>query len=257
MAKKKAAKKKRPVAPGVDPNEKRRERLEQKRAQRVAQAAAQKKAEQRAKIIRWVTIAALFSLAVWFVWFRTQAPSSFNGHPVEAFNQAGVQQHTDDPVQYESTPPVAGAHNAQIAGCGVFAEPLQNELMVHNLEHGAVGITYEPTLDPETIAEIESIVSSYNSHTFSAPYEGQDTPISVIAWGYLMRLDELDEGAVRDFIEEFRQNGPEENQCPNGSAAPFGSDVEPSPAAEVTIPPTDEEDGGGGGGRKGNKKGED
>ena len=39
-----------------------------------------------------------------------------------------------------------------------------------------------------------------------------------------MPLEEVDEPAIEEFIDEFRQNGPEEQDCPNTANTPFGGD---------------------------------
>lgn len=154
-------------------------------------------------------------------------------------NLTEAESHTDEPVQYESVPPVAGPHNPAPAPCGVYGEPvpnevLTNETMVHTLEHGAVGILYDPALDPQQIADIESIVSDFDSHIFSAPYPEMETPIAVTAWEHMMRLDELDRPAVLEFIAEFRESGtaPEKVDCPNEVDQPFQPQPSPSPEDE-------------------------
>ena len=56
-------------------------------------------------------------------------------------------------VTYTVTPPVGGDHNAAWMNCGIYDQPVPNERAVHNLEHGAVWITYQPSLpQPEASA---------------------------------------------------------------------------------------------------------
>ena len=257
-----AKKRKKSRPPGVDPNERRRERLEARRQAKAEALAAQQRARTRERVIRWVVVAGIAVFSVWFLFFRGAAPDSIAGangeYDVEHFSLRGAGDHVESAVAYDSTPPVAGPHSQRPAECGTHARPISNENLVHTLEHGAVGIVYRPDTDVEQIEEIEGIVRSYDSHTFSAPFsEEMETQFAVLAWGHMMRLDELDETAVRNYIAEFRQGGdaPEAFQdCPNlvresGAATP-------TPAPTLSIP-EEESDGAGDGGAGGGGGGGD
>jgi hypothetical protein len=73
-----------------------------------------------------------------------------------------------------------------------------------------------------------------------------DTPIAITAWAHKMDLDSVDEGAIRDFIAEFRAGGdaPEAFQeCPNISEESFVQlDEEPTPDSSEEAPADGEED---------------
>jgi hypothetical protein len=238
VAKKKSQK--RPAPPGVDPNEKRRERLEAKRIAKAQALAAKRKREARERIMRRVALLALLGFAVWFLFLRTATPDEINGNPIKDFSTAGANQHVSGTVPYQDSPPVSGQHAPQPTFCGVHNVPIPNETMVHNLEHGAIGLLYAPDTDPEDIETLESIVGDYEDNVFSMPYQGQmDSPIVIAAWGHTMELDTAEEGSVRQFIEEFRHGGdaPEANQvCEHQDPQPF--DATPAPQETPTPTPT-------------------
>jgi hypothetical protein len=220
---KKQRRKKRARPDSVDPNELRRQRLEARRQAKAEADAARAKRRRRETFIRFLSVAVLASLVFWFLFLRDRAPTEINGNAIETMSVRGLNLHTRETVSYESAPPVSGAHAPGPAACGIHAQPIQDELQVHMVEHGAVGVQYRPdAFDLETIRQIEELVGGYDSFTFSAPYLEMETPIAVSSWARLMRLDTFDEDAVRQYIEEFRDKGPEANRpCPNDAEQPF------------------------------------
>jgi hypothetical protein len=236
-----------------NPQEVRRERLEARRAAKAEALAARQRAQRREKIIRMFLFLALGAGLFWFFFVRGQGPSEINGHPITEFSSRGVNEHVAGKVVYESSPPVSGAHASTAAECGVHNQQIPNENQVHSLEHGAVGLQYSPDLDPEAIATLEEIAGGYDRNVFSAPYEGIDEgDIAVTSWGRAMYLDEVDETAVRDYIDVFAGEGPEAGQeCPNTAERPFDpgqASPAPSPVPGETIEISPSPKGGGGGG---------
>lgn len=183
------------------------------------------------------------SVIIWFLFIRTNIPDAIAGHEVEHFDAFIAESgsgtlHTSSPVDYESTPPVSGEHSPIPADCGVYGQPIADENMVHSLEHGAVGILYQPDAPVQQIRNAEELVQDYDGHVFSAPYPGLEDPYTIVAWAHLMRLDSYDHDAIVEFIEVFRESGdaPEEQDCPMGANEPF----DPSPTASPTSPGGDE-----------------
>lgn len=199
---------------------------------------------QRERFIRLVSIFAIVGLVFWFIFLRGQAPTEINGNAIETMSVTGLNQHTRETVSYETSPPVSGRHAPNTVPCGIHGSPIQNEVQVHMLEHGAVGVQYQPTVETADIRRIEAIVQDQDSHVFSAPYPEMETPIAVTSWARIMRLDSLDEDAVRQYIDHFRDKGPESNQpCPMDVNQPY----EPPEAEdeEGTPAPEEEEEGAG------------
>ena len=67
-------------------------------------------------------------------------------------------RHVSGPVQYSVTPPVGGDHNATWMNCGIYTQPVPRERAVHNLEHGAVWITYQPSLPQSEVSQLRAFV---------------------------------------------------------------------------------------------------
>jgi Protein of unknown function (DUF3105) len=239
---KKKTKKRRTAPPGVDANELRRQRLEARRRARTEEIERRRKKQRRERLIRWALMSVIVVGLLWFVFLRNQRPTEIDGHRLELLSESiKGQQHVTGTVQYDSTPPVSGSHAAPLTfTCGTYAEQIPNEQFVHLLEHGAVGVLYDPEkVKVADVRRAESIVRDYDSHVLSMPYAGMETPFAVTSWGEMMRLDSLDEKAVRDYIETFRDKAPEKpaGGCPMDSDAEFQPQVNPSPSPQESPSP--------------------
>lgn len=236
---------------GQEKQELRRQRLEARRAAKAAELEQKRKQARREQMIRYLIISFVIVSLIWFIFLRNQVPSEINGNPISQFSTAGVNDHTTDPVQYSMSPAVSGAHAPGSLPCGVYGTQIPDETQVHMLEHGAVGVLYQPTLETTTIEEIEEIVRDAGDNVFSAPYPGLEQPVAVTSWSRMMRLDEVDRGAIEEYVDVFAGEGPESGQtCPAEEDTPF----QPAPTAspQPSPSPTEEADGGGKGDKKKN-----
>lgn len=131
-------------------------------------------------------------------------------------------KHVRTQIDYKESPPVGGEHNPVWLNCGVYDEPVPNEHAVHSLEHGAVWVTYDPSLPDSAVEKLDDTLP--DTYTLLSPYEG-DMPSKIVAsaWGHQLALDSADDPRLKGFIEEYRQ-GP---QTPEPGAACTGG-VNPS-----------------------------
>ena len=115
----------------------------------------------------------------------TAGPGSLpSGTQVFAEND---HSHVSGAVTYDRVPPAGGAHNAIPLNCGVYTEAVPNENAVHSLEHGAVWITYQPTLSADQVAILQQVATSnyvgIERYVIVSPYAGLASPIVASAWG--------------------------------------------------------------------------
>ena len=90
-------------------------------------------------------------------------PTSSSNGPAK---QALGHSHVPGPVRYSVIPPVGGDHNATWMNCGVYDKPVPDERAVHNLEHGAVWITYQPSLPK---SEVNQLRAFFTRQSFISP----------------------------------------------------------------------------------------
>lgn len=150
-----------------------------------------------------------------------------NGFVNRPVNIEGVEQipvlvgsHSESPVTYDVIPPAGGIHYPVWQNCGVYDQPVRNELAVHDLEHGAVWITYLPDLSADQVGLLRSITQQDN-HRLLSPYPGLPSPIVVSAWGYQLRLERADDPRLAQFIRQYEnaQSAPEPGaSCAGGES---------------------------------------
>ena len=84
----------------------------------------------------------------------------------------------------------------------MYDTPIPDEKLVHNLEHGGVGVHYNcPDGCDDLVKQLSAIVSGVNEIVMS-PFPGMDTRIALTAWTYVDQFDEFDEERVRTFIAD-------------------------------------------------------
>ncbi len=131
---------------------------------------------------------------------------------VERFDDQGgthIQLGQPHPA-YNSNPPTSGWHTPQTANWGAFRHKIADEIIVHNLEHGGIWISYRDPGDTALVEKLEALAARYRSKVIVTPRPGNDAPIAMAAWTRLLKLDAYDEERIVKFIEAFKNKGPEQ-----------------------------------------------
>ncbi|PJE76252.1 hypothetical protein COV04_00685, partial [Candidatus Uhrbacteria bacterium CG10_big_fil_rev_8_21_14_0_10_48_11] len=63
--------------------------------------------------------------------------------------------------EYSSNPPSSGSHYAQPTRGGFYNEVVDDETVVHNLEHGDIWIAYHPRVSNEVKSNLEKFAGRY------------------------------------------------------------------------------------------------
>jgi uncharacterized protein DUF3105 len=159
-------------------------------------------------------------------------PSSSNNGPAA---RALRHNHVPGPVTYTVVPPVGGDHNATWMNCGIYDKPVPNEHAVHNLEHGAVWITYQPSLPKAEVAALRAFVERQSilspagqqgsRYLDLTPYPGLHAPVVASSWGFQLRLTSPTDPRLQQFVNKFRASNtytPEYGgQCTGGIGTPL------------------------------------
>ena len=142
--------------------------------------------------------------------------------------------HVPGPVVYSVLPPVGGDHNGIWMNAGVYTKPIPSERAVHNLEHGAVWITYRPSLPASRVKALQDFVGKQslidegaygkNRYVDLSPWTNNSlpSPIVISAWGYQLFVTSPTDPRLQQFVNKFRHN---QTYTPEFGAAVDGAPV--------------------------------
>ena len=116
-------------------------------------------------------------------------------------------EHKPGVLSYAESPPIGGPHSPIWADCTgtVYPNQIANENAVHDLEHGAIWITYKPGLPSDHLDVLTKLVSGHD-FTLLTPYAGLKSNVSLQAWGYQLFVDSATDSRVKRFITALRQS---------------------------------------------------
>jgi hypothetical protein len=131
------------------------------------------------------------------------------------------RSHIQSPAtfNYNTFPPTSGSHY-NIAGVapaptGVHLQPIQNEIQVHNLEHGHIGVQYN-NLPAGITTALEQFTNARDTYVFMAPYPSMPSGIELVFTRWDQKItcaSPTDASAVvklaTDFYNDFHGDGPE------------------------------------------------
>ncbi len=112
-------------------------------------------------------------------------------------------------IPYNSNPPTSGEHVAFTAPWGFHTEVIDDEVLVHNLEHGGIWISYKDPKDTATIDQLRALLPQLPHKTIVTLRPKNDSRIAVAAWGRLLKLDHVDAALIIQFANEFKGKSPE------------------------------------------------
>lgn len=163
------------------------------------------------KFLMWLLGLAVIAAVIYGLVFWSKKLSQ--NKPGEAALEMASRDHIppgSPRPDYNSNPPTSGNHYAQPADWGIYTEPLADEQLVHNMEHGGIWISYRDAGDTELIGQLKSIADDYSLKVIMTPRPQNDSAVAVAAWGRLLKLENFDEGQIRGFIGAFINRGPEQ-----------------------------------------------
>lgn len=129
------------------------------------------------------------------------------------------------PVSYASNPPSSGNHYGTWAAHGIYDAPLPRGFWVHNLEHGAVVISYNcPDGCADDVARAKQFLNELpvdpscpeGRRVLLVPDPLLDVRWGASAWGFNLRAECFDPTAFREFYLKHYASAPED-VCSEGT----------------------------------------
>lgn len=115
----------------------------------------------------------------------------------------------ETPVAYAQTPPAGGSHSPAWLNCGIYNQAVPNENAVHSLEHGAIRVTYDPSVAARQLDKLRSKFP--RTQVILSPYDGLRAPIVLSGWNVQLGVENADDSRTASFFEEYwnGENAPE------------------------------------------------
>ncbi len=198
--------------------ESRKERRDRERAQE-RQAAKRTQSMKTAKsIVIGVVVVAAVAGGIWAL-VRSKTPQGEDlSRVVPEMGREHIQVGAEHPP-YNSNPPTSGWHYAVTARTGFRAEPIPDEYVIHNLEHGDIWISFHPRIPDAIKDQLKGFAAT---KVVITPREANEEDIALAAWGrvdtFNLENDALDEQRIRDFINRYINKGRE--RIPAGAMSP-------------------------------------
>jgi hypothetical protein len=135
---------------------------------------------------------------------------------------AAVHVTVCEPVPYETNPPSGGAHWPVWAAFKKYTAPVPREMYVHDMEHGAVVLSYRCDGSCPQREALEKVFDDAladplcvsggagpKARLVLTPDPELDTPIAASAWGATYAATCIDEKSLAAFVSEAYGKGPE------------------------------------------------
>lgn len=190
-----------------DGNFSKKQSYEQKHAEKEQRREKAIRSRKGKKMMKWSLIVIVLALLIY--WGVTAANKSNENRPGEQFpiqnrDHIGTGDSHDP---YTTNPPTSGPHSSPV-GYGVYTEELPDENLVHNIEHGGIWISYTG-IEQDEIDALEEIAKEHPGSVVLTPRVANDSPIAVVSWGRLMKLESVDIEAIEEYIRVNINKSPE------------------------------------------------
>lgn len=118
--------------------------------------------------------------------------------------------HTEEAIDWGTSPPVGGPHDPCWGDWGVYADPLEPRHWVHNLEHGGVVLLHDCTDCDDEIAVLTAFEAAAPAgRVIVTPYADLGTRFAAISWGWRMQMDCAEQEGLQGFFDAHVDQAPE------------------------------------------------
>lgn len=142
-----------------------------------------------------------------------------------------VEQLAANPPEeiYPQRPGSSGIHIGSVVMTGVYDEPIDERIVVHNLEHGYVAFWHDASADAAAVRSLEDFARASIDGGFPkvvvAEYPGElpdGASFATVAWGHRQLCDDFDPDVAQVLLDELHDSPsvPEPSLPPHLQAGP-------------------------------------
>lgn len=183
-----------------------KERQEGKREEQQKSKQAQHRSSRLKRISKWTWVLAIVSGTVYgLFWLASRGEELGQAIPNQGQEHIAIGATH---LPYNSNPPTSGPHYLQPAAWGIYQIEFPDEVLVHNLEHGGIWISYN-NIDKTTKQRIETFAKQYPDKLIVTLRAKDDAKIVLASWRRLLKLDRFDEDTVLSFFKANKNRSPE------------------------------------------------
>ena len=143
------------------------------------------------------------------------------------------------PIEYTvGPPPASGDHWPIPVGCGFYDYSIPDEVIIHNLEHGNVVVSYNlsDSADVATLRDIHDALPGSAEWLITRFYDGiPQGDIVVAAWGIVAQFTGMDEERIQRFFNVYQGNHLSAETQQIGRAIPCPTPTLVELGEEITI----------------------
>lgn len=125
------------------------------------------------------------------------------------------REHVDSKNYGGDQPPTSGAH-ANPVSWGVYDTEVRDDQLIHNMEHGGIYISYQPSLPKDQVDKLTRLLSApFANPNFQptkivlAPRATNKSPIELSSWRRSETLLAYDQQKIEDYVARNLGKSPE------------------------------------------------
>jgi len=130
-------------------------------------------------------------------------------HTYQMIGRGHLSTLSGPPPKYNSFPPTSGNHYYQPAPWNLYTDPVDQRILVHNLEHGGVVIQYGTKVPEATVKKLAKFYAGDTNAMILAPYPKLGNKIALTAWTHLETCNRFVPKVFTAFRDKLRYKGPE------------------------------------------------
>ena len=178
-------------------------------------------------------------------WWIYKSVANMPGVAIADLGRDHKSKEENDKFVYNSYPPTSGPHDVDWIKPGVYSLPQDKYKLIHSLEHGYVVVHYNcevamvqsgkgskwflvkahedegdvdndstPSAQIKTDCELGKILADFGNKVGMKKFvvtadESIKFPIVMTAWNRILEMKNFDEKVATDFVNAFRNKGPE------------------------------------------------